>query len=385
MIRQPTTESRPLHVLIWCPRGSEIPGGHVVQLRETARALRNLGVRTRESTSLDPPMEDVDLVHGCGLDARQVHQCRQVGLPVLLSTIYWDRQYRAGNTPLTTLRGLRAAVVRSVRMGRASFSSWAATLNTCLAVAKPEIERTAALEAADMLLPNASGEGQALREDLAVETPLTVVPNGVDPVRFDPGDVPWADRDKVLFVGRIEPHKNQLGLIEALRGRGYRVVVAGVPHPHHPRYVERCRKAGRGQITLYELGPSLDQNELPALYRSARVHVLPSWFETTGLVSLEAALSGCSVVTTSRGHASEYLGDLAWYCDPADPASIVRAVDQAWSTPPPPELRQRVLARYTWEEVGKATLAAYSAVLQARHPILTMQGHSRWPTPSVAS
>ena len=63
-----------------------------------------------------------------------------------------------------------------------------------------------------------------------------------------------------------------------------------------------------------------------ALYRSARVHVLPSWFETTGLVSLEAGLCRCDVREHNRGHAREYLGDFAWYCDPADPASICSAV-----------------------------------------------------------
>ena len=35
---------------------------------------------------------------------------------------------------------------------------------------------------------------------------------------------------------------------------------------------------------------------------------------------------GCPVVTTDRGSAREYLGEHAYYCDPADPASIRDAV-----------------------------------------------------------
>lgn len=356
----------PIRVLIWCPRATEVPGGHIIQLRETANALRDLGVDVVESTASDPVMEHVDLIHGYGLHAGEVHQCRQLGLPVVLSTIYWDREYRVGTAGPKTLRALLGALSASVHLGRASLRSGSATLNACLIVAGQELRLAASFTAADMLLPNARGEGRNVREELGVETPLAFVPNAVDPSRFDPGDKAWAERDTVLYVGRIEPNKNQLGLIKALRGRGYRVVIAGVPHPHHPHYLEECHKAGRGEVTFHRLPATLDQAELPALYQSARVHVLPSWFETTGLVSLEAALSGCSVVTTSRGHAAEYFGELAWYCDPADPASIVQAVDQAWNTPPNPDLRQRILSHYTWEEAAKATLKAYRKVLYPR-------------------
>jgi glycosyltransferase involved in cell wall biosynthesis len=114
-------------------------------------------------------------------------------------------------------------------------------------------------------------------------------------------------------------------------------------------------------------GPVLhESDQLRNLYRGARVHVLPSWFETTGLVSLEAALSGCSVVSTSLGHAREYLGDLAWYCDPREPASILAAVRQAWGTPPSSALRQRVLDHYTWKHVADATIEAYGTLAGRR-------------------
>jgi glycosyltransferase involved in cell wall biosynthesis len=86
---------------------------------------------------------------------------------------------------------------------------------------------------------------------------------------------------------------------------------------------------------------------------------VPSWFETTGLVSLEAALSGCSIATTDRGHAGEYFDGYAWYLDPEVDDSILRAVRNAWAHPPSPELRARILDRYTWSHVAEATLAAY--------------------------
>jgi glycosyltransferase involved in cell wall biosynthesis len=90
-------------------------------------------------------------------------------------------------------------------------------------------------------------------------------------------------------------------------------------------------------------------------------------FETTGLVSLEAALSGCAVVTTEMGYAREYLEDMAWYCDPYDLESIRTAVLNALDAPPQRDLRQRILDRYTWEHTASATAAAYRELVSHRH------------------
>ena len=90
-----------------------------------------------------------------------------------------------------------------------------------------------------------------------------------------------------------------------------------------------------GPRVTFEIAKS--HKDLAALYQKARVHVLPSCFETTGLVSLEAALSGCRIATTNRGFAREYLLDHATYLDPADPASIAQIVS-------PPQKRWRPTA-----------------------------------------
>ena len=96
--------------------------------------------------------------------------------------------------------------------------------------------------------------------------------------------------------------------------------------------------------------------------------MLPSWFETTGLVSLEAALCGCNIVSTSQGYARDYFADFAWYCDPARSSSIRDAVEQAWASPPRPKLIDRVLANYTWEHTARESLRAYEMVLAAQAP-----------------
>jgi glycosyltransferase involved in cell wall biosynthesis len=350
--------------MLWMPRSAVTPGGHLTQMRETARALAALGCEVTEAPVLDPSFSGVDIVHGFDLNAEQIRSCREAGLPVVISTIYWDLRYRYDGPPGTpSVRALLGRAVRSGRFAMASLRGRGALVEACLAEASIEFDSCAQLSSADMLLPNSEGEARSLQREARTRTPYRVVPNGVDPDRYSPGPGTFESRDTVLFAGRVEPHKNQLGLLEALRDTGLRLVLAYLPHRDHAEYLKRCFTAAEGWADLVE-DPSPEQ--LVALYRSARVHVLPSWFETTGLVSLEAGLCGCNVVSTDRGHAREYLDDLAWYCDPAVTGSIRSAVLEAWDSPPRPALRERILSSYTWEHVARATLDAYREVLARR-------------------
>lgn len=350
-------------VLLWMPRGGQLPGGHVVQIEKTARALGKTELNVLCDFSSEPTLVDIDLVHGFGLTATEVRRCHTRRVPVVLSTIYWDRSYRSDDPSRRPgARSLAGRGFRAAQFARSALHGRSALIEASFGVVASELAMLSAYESADLLLPNAVGEAESIRRDLGVSTPMIPVPNGVDPESFSEPAAPFDDRRYVLFVGRIDPHKNQLGLIRALRGSGLPLVIAGDDHPHHPSYAEQCHAEGGDWVT-FTGQIAHDSPELSDLYRGARVHVLPSWFETTGLVSLEAALSGCSVVSTSHGHAREYLDDLAWYCDPAEPSSILSAVRRGWSTPPSPKLRQQVVEHYTWTHVAEATVDAYRTLL----------------------
>jgi glycosyltransferase involved in cell wall biosynthesis len=200
---------------------------------------------------------------------------------------------------------------------------------------------------------------------------ITIVPNGVKRELFDPRPLPdrsfWEEyglRDFVLEVARIQEAKNQLGLIEALYDLPVPIVFVGQPSPYETEYADRCYELGKARGNVYFVGTKSPQ-ELAGIYALAGVHVLPSWRETPGLASLEAAAAGCRVVTTGVGSAREYFTDLVWYCDPRNPMTIRRAVTHALETPPSDELRRRVLDRYTWDMAAKATLEAYYGVLRS--------------------
>ena len=336
-------------------RGDHIPGGHRTQLDQTCRYLQALEVDAVVSFEEWPDLSRYDLVHGFGLGPAEIRRCRQAGLPVVLSTIYWGRFHTSGQhqarKPLDVWkhRGRMGLVLlRSALQGQ--------HMEKCEAFVEELQNQRVAYEMADLLLPNSEMEARTIQAELGVTTPYCVVPNAVDPAIFQISMEPPVERNHVLFAGRFEPHKNQLGLIEAMRSSDLPVIFVGHPHPDHPAYYEQCKRRATKNMTIL---PGVPHEQLAPLYTAAKVHVLPSWSETTGLVSLEAALCGCNIVTTERGYTREYFQDLAWYCNPADPHSIRRAIEDAYHTPFRAELKERVLDNFTWEHTARATLKGY--------------------------
>jgi glycosyltransferase involved in cell wall biosynthesis len=226
------------------------------------------------------------------------------------------------------------------------------------------------LQQVEGVLPNSWLELQSVRRDLHWHGGLFgVAPYGVDPVPFLNAD-PEAFRrwsgiqgPFVLQAGRVEAAKNPAMLLWALKDTGLPVVLAGSTQLW-PEYVDLCRAIGGDRLRLVEhLPPEL----LASAYAAASCHALPSWCETCGLVSLEAALTGTPVVGSTVGHEVEYLQGDAWLADPADPAAIRQAVEQAIAagrdSERPRRLRQRVLEQFNWLRTAEATEAVYRRVL----------------------
>jgi glycosyltransferase involved in cell wall biosynthesis len=91
--------------------------------------------------------------------------------------------------------------------------------------------------------------------------------------------------------------------------------------------------------------------------------VLPSWFETTGLSSLEAAAMRCNIVITDKGDTTEYFEHYAFYCDPASPESIYSAVNNAATSDFDERLYKKIYSQYTWLQTSERTLEAYKETL----------------------
>jgi glycosyltransferase involved in cell wall biosynthesis len=108
--------------------------------------------------------------------------------------------------------------------------------------------------------------------------------------------------------------------------------------------------------------------EVRSAYAAARVHVLPSFSETCGLVTMEAALADCNTVASMTGCEVEYFHDLVYYCDPIDPISIRQAVLDAYNNydadrPRRAALKKLILDKYNWPQSSQRILRVYEQVI----------------------
>lgn len=214
------------------------------------------------------------------------------------------------------------------------------------------------LAAASCLLPNSHSEYRRLMKKYEVPQKYIVVPNAVNAQIFKYHESD--ERRDVICVGRIEGRKNQLNLIRAVKGTSYRLYIIGKPSPNAYDYYLECKKNATENVIFV---PHVTQSELLAYYKKAKVHVLPSWFETTGLSSLEAGAVGVNLVISPNGDTEEYFKSYVEYCKPDDVTSIRKAIDNAYTKPSTGELSNYILENFTWSRAAEKTLSSYMEVI----------------------
>jgi len=193
---------------------------------------------------------------------------------------------------------------------------------------------------------------------------LHVVPPGYDVDRFNP-DGPRAIGDYALYVGNVMPHKNLLRLVEAFgetaRGHRLRLLIRGWGRDVHVRAL-KAKIATLGLEPRVDWQPYAPADELPALYRAARMLLLPSLYEGFGLTALEAMACGTPVITSNTSSLPEVVGDAALIVKPEDSAAIAQAIariasDEALAK----DLGARGIARarlFSWGKTGHGIRAA---------------------------
>lgn len=223
---------------------------------------------------------------------------------------------------------------------------------------------------ADLLLPNTRAEANMIKKffPFITKEKIQIIPDGVDK-QFAEADPDLfrrhynIDYDFVLNVARLEPRKNQLSLIKALKGTGRKLIIIG-NQSVVPEYAKLCFIEGEKNVLFIN---ELSHNDplLASAYAAAKVFALPSSEETPGISALEAALAGSSVVVTQRGGAEEYLQSFARYVNPNSIEDIGNKVLSAWKDNLDKE-RQRcyILSNFSWPKVAELTLDVYQTVLR---------------------
>lgn len=343
-----------------------VPGGDTVQAVQTARHLAALDIVAEiKLTSEMIDYNQYDLLHFFNLTrpADILRHSKKAGKPFVVSTILvnyseYDKYHRKGAgvifgyLPADRIEYLKT-IARWLR-GKDHLVSrnylWKGQRNSIT-----EILNTAA-----MILPNSVSEYRRITQTYRCNAKHWIVPNGIDTTLFQRCTSVQKNDNLVLCVARIEGIKNQLNLIKALNNTRFNLLLIGSYSPNQKAYYKECLNIAAENVSFINHIP---QDELVNYYQQAKVHILPSWFETTGLSSIEAGVMGCNIVITDKGDAKEYFGQNAFYCDPGDLKSILRAVEKASDSPYNENLYRMILKRYTWEQAAKQTLKAYKKTI----------------------
>jgi D-inositol-3-phosphate glycosyltransferase len=217
---------------------------------------------------------------------------------------------------------------------------------------------------------------------------VVIIPPGVDTSRFYPMPpdeakefigVPPCDR-MLLFVGRIEPLKGIDTLIKAIalmQSEGVYVclaVIGGdaesdseIPNAEMSRLKAMCEEAGVTDLVAF-LGKR-SQDTLPYYYCAAEAVVVPSHYESFGMVALEAMACGVPVVASQVGGLAFLVQDgVTGFTVPVDEPRAL--ADRLTRLSCDPELRKKlgsqaaaVAAEYAWENIAARVVALYEQVL----------------------
>jgi len=180
-------------------------------------------------------------------------------------------------------------------------------------------------QAADRIIAATEAEQSQLEMLYGVNhQKVSIIPPGVDTHHFYPIPSDEAkeaigispENRMALFVGRIEPLKGVDTLIQAMAilkrtcksfaCPDYLVIIGGDPEEEEDRMSEEmqrlqalCSELGLNDIVLF-LGKRA-QVTLPYYYSAAEVVVMPSFYESFGMVALEAMACGTPVIASQVG------------------------------------------------------------------------------------
>ncbi|MBV9411864.1 MAG: glycosyltransferase family 4 protein [Acidimicrobiia bacterium] len=173
--------------------------------------------------------------------------------------------------------------------------------------------------------------------------------------------------DYVLFVGRLVPEKAPDLLLRAFRRvpGDLRLVIAGgssFTDSYTDSLAALAAEDKRVIMPGYVYGDTLAE-----LYANAAAFVLPSLVEGLPLTLLEAASHGAPVVASSIGPHVEIVGDDGpghRLVPPDDEEGLTAALSETVQGGPSvlrgaSQLRDRVLAEYSWDRAVDATDALY--------------------------
>jgi len=208
------------------------------------------------------------------------------------------------------------------------------------------------------------------------EKDVSVVYNGTDADTFRPIDG-VAKQQELLFVGRTEDRKKGIGtMLEALTllPDSVRLKIIDGRIPEGGLVPRRIRRYGlEKRVTIIDR--MLEVDELVEQYSTARIALVPSFFEGFGFPASEAMACGLPVVANAVGALPEVVGsdgEAGCLIPPRDARALARAVSDILSEPGRADrmgrnARRRIQRAFRWSEAAAELAAVFEETIRAAH------------------
>ena len=404
-----------VHTSPLAPMGGAKTGGMNVYIRELSRELGQRGyhidIFTRRSHEFEPLVDT-----SIGENVRLV--CIDAGPTAPLSTTAQFEhvsEFAAQLMAFATLRNLYYDIVYSHYW----LSGWVAAklkeawgipfvhMYHTLGHMKKRIEVNAhyqpdrriltemhILERADRIIAATPAEQAQLRWLYrASRRQITVIPPGVDTARFSnlmsPSEARRSmgikpDSKVLLFVGRIEPLKAVDTILEALHALRDRaptllqklhfMIVGGDPQSKHDREMARLQDLSikLGIDSLVSFVGAKEQSELPRYYSAATAVIMPSDYESFGMVALEAMSSGTPVIASQVGGLQFLVRDreTGFHIPAREPISLADCIIQLLADPNRTatmgDSAARLAQTYAWSEIADKLVQVFEEVAREK-------------------
>lgn len=214
---------------------------------------------------------------------------------------------------------------------------------------------------------------------------MHTIPCGVDLALFRPRDRAAARRQLglpaegpvLLWVGRLEKLKGVDILISAvaqLDERNFTLLIVGGDERAAELKAElRSQAQAAGVAANIRFEGAVAHDDLPAYYSAADVCVVPSYYESFGLVAVESMACGTPVVASRVGGLVSTVTDgvsgylIPWRCPEPFAEKLEVLLNNRELRANFSRAAQRSMQRFAWDLVGQQMATLYEQVMAGHH------------------
>lgn len=349
-------------------------GGDTVQINAIASFLSNCGYKVSINNELYPDCSGYHVAFLFNLTRPfetyvQSLAVRRANVPYILFPVYWNLDkvipksayvtrnmvhVIKSNLPIylvNKLRGYKFWMGNKEQLGKYSMK--------CSDLLNVRNMLSEVLEKASLICTNSEAETQHLITEFPlvnIQEKYRVIRNGFhfpDYKNYIPDNslVRMTEGTFVCCVGGIGPRKNQINLAKAAKIAKVNLIIVGTASHENMKYYQSLLKEENEYV---HFTGHLDKLGVAWIMSKAVGHIQPSYIETPGLASLEAASLGCRIGVSNVPPVREYFKDYAYYCNPASIDSIATTLSQMVQANDDQIKMQRYInENYRWETVLK--------------------------------